>query len=177
MDLVIIDCQNDFISGTMACKRGEEAVEKIVEFYNEDMNVYYTSDFHPINHMSFKDQGGIWPAHCVEGTLGAEIHDKLHESIFPPTNENTYYKGRHPKFEEYSGAKARNGNDQMLKDQLPEKVYLGGIASEYCVRQTALDLQKLGKEVVVLKDLLAYVDEEDHKKNLKDLEEKGITIK
>lgn len=177
MDLVVIDCQNDFIDGTMACEFANEAVDNIIEYFKDDMNVYYTSDFHPINHMSFKDQGGPWPPHCVEGTIGAEIHDKFHDSPHKPSNENTYYKGRHFQTEEYSGAEARNGFDEKLIDNLSDTVYLGGIASEFCVRETALDLKKVGKEVIILKDLIGYVNKENHEENLKDLEEKGIIIK
>lgn len=177
MDLVIIDCQNDFVDGSMACLNANEAVDKIVEFLEEDMNVYYTSDFHPLNHMSFEGQGGPWPPHCVEGTMGAEIHEKLHDSLHAPTNENTYFKGRHFGTEEYSGFEARNGFDEMLKDQVGETVYLAGIASEYCVRETALAFKEDGKEVIILKDLLGYVNKQDHEKNLKDLEERGFLIK
>ncbi len=176
MDLVIVDCQNDFIDETMSCKNANEAVDNIVKSLEGDINVYYTSDFHPNNHISFEDFGGLWPSHCVEGTWGAEIHEKFHETKFKPNNENTFFKGRNPKEEEYSGFRARNGIDQMLKDVVGEKVYLAGIASEYCVRETALEFLKDGKEVVILKDMLGYVDEDDHEKNLEDLKEKGITI-
>lgn len=176
MDLIIVDCQNDFIDGTMSCKNANEAVDKIVEFLDGDINVYYTSDFHTNNHMSFQEFGGVWPPHCVEGTWGVEIHEKFHETEFKPNNENTFFKGRNPREEEYSGFRARNGNDLMLKDVVGDKVYVAGIASEYCVRETALEFLKAGKEVVVLKDMLGYVDEDDHIKNLKDLEEKGIIV-
>ncbi|MDO5650421.1 MAG: isochorismatase family protein [Gallicola sp.] len=176
MDLIIVDCQNDFIDGTMACDFANEAVDNIIEYFKEDMRVFYTSDFHPTDHMSFIEQGGMWPSHCVAGTWGAELHDKFHDSIFKPNNENTFFKGRHPKFEEYSGFEARNGNDEMLKDVVSDKVYIGGIASEYCVRETALAFKKQGKEVVILKDLLGYVNKEEHLKNLEDLKDKGIDI-
>lgn len=177
MDLVVIDCQNDFIDGTMACEYANEAVDNIIDFFKKDMNVFYTSDFHPIDHISFQNQGGPWPPHCVEGTIGAEIHNKFHDSPHKPNNDNTYYKGRHGKTEEYSGAEARNGNDNKLIDNLSETVYLAGIASEFCVRETALDLKKAGKDVIILKNLIAYVDKENHEGNLKDLKEKGFIIK
>lgn len=179
MDLIVVDCQYDFINGSLAAPNGEEAVGKIVEFLKEnkeDMRVFYTSDFHPINHMSFKAQGGPWPPHCVEGTIGAEIHEDFYETKYAPTNENTFFKGRNPREEEYSGFNARNGNDLQLKKAVGNKVYIAGIASEYCVRETALTFKKYGKEVVVLKELLGYINKEDHEKNLKDLEEKRIEV-
>ena len=55
-------------------------------------------------------------------------------------------------------------------------IYLAGIASEYCVRETALDFKKAGREVIVLKDLLGYIDQEDHEKNLQDLADQGIQV-
>lgn len=179
MELIVIDCQNDFVDGSLAAPNGPEAVEKIVKFIkenSEDLKVYYTADFHPNNHMSFVDQGGPWPHHCVEGTLGAEIHESFHETDFAPNNENTFFKGRNPKEEEYSGFNARNGYDEQLKKVVGDELYIVGIASEYCVRETALEFKKIGKKVTVIVDLLGYIDEEDHKKNLVDLEEKGIII-
>lgn len=178
MDLVIVDCQNDFVDGALGAPNGVEAVEKIVEFLDKttDLRVFYSSDFHPSNHLSFLSQGGPWPAHCVEGSLGAEIHESFYNTNYPPTTENTFFKGRNPREEEYSAFEARNGYDEKLKDLVGDKVYLVGIASEYCVRETALAFKKHGKEVVVIKDLLGYIVEEDHIKNLEDLEEKGIEI-
>lgn len=180
MDLIIVDCQNDFISGTMASENGEEAVKNIVDFMNkqgEDLNVYYTSDFHPENHMSFVEQGGPWPSHCVAGTMGAEIHDDFHKTDYPPNNTNTFFKGRHPKFEEYSGFEGRNGNDIMLKDAVSDEVHIVGIASEYCVLSTALEFLDDGKKVIVHKDMLGYVDKNDHEKALEKLSEKGVEIR
>lgn len=180
MDLIVVDCQNDFISGSLACEQGEEAVDNIVKFMKEneeDLRVFYTSDFHPQNHISFKSEGGIWPSHCVAGTYGAEIHEDFDDTKFSPNNENTYFKGRNSKEEEYSGYVGRNGYDELLKDAVSDEVHIVGIASEYCVRNTALDFLEEGKKVVVHKDLLGYVNKEDHIKNLEDLKAKGVEIR
>lgn len=180
MDLVIVDCQNDFISGSMACENSENAVDNICKFLNdnEDLNVYYTADFHPANHMSFKKEGGIWPPHCVEGTWGSEIHSKLKNSSHAPDDKNTFLKGRCAELEEYSGFEGKNSENKALKDALKEDtVYIAGIASEYCVRETALQLKKFGKNIVILKDMLGYVNKEEHLKNLEDLKSSGIEIR
>ncbi len=180
MDLIIVDCQNDFISGSLACQKGEEAAEKIAEFIKENkenLNVFYTADFHPENHISFEAQGGIWPPHCVEGTEGAEIHKVLKESDLAPNADNIYYKGRNPEEEEYSGYQGKNESGKALKDAVSDEVHIVGIASEYCVKNTAEDFLKDGKSVTVYKDMLGYVDEEDHIKNLKELEQEGIKVK
>lgn len=176
MDLIVVDCQNDFIDGTLACLNANEAVDKIIESYDENMNVYYTSDFHPKDHMSFVEQGGTWPPHCVAGTWGAELSEKFKDSKFVPNAEDTFYKGRNADVEEYSGFDAKNDEGEYLKDKIGDKVYVAGIASEFCVRETALAFKNYGKEVVVLKDMLGYVNEEEHLKNIAELEELGITV-
>ena len=176
MDLIVVDCQNDFIDGTVACLNANIAVDKIVESFKENMNVYYTSDFHPQNHMSFSEQGGTWPPHCVAGTWGAELSEKFSDSKYAPTAENVFYKGENPDVEEYSGFSGKNEQGEYLKEKIGDKVYIAGIASEFCVRETALAFKNYGKEVVVLKDLLGYVNEEQHLKNLKELQELGITV-
>lgn len=179
MDLLVIDCQNDFIDGSLAAANGPQAVEKIVQFlqdYQGDLRVFYSADFHPENHVSYKSQGGLWPRHCMAGSVGAQLSGKFQETAFTPTSKNTYYKGRDSRYEEYSAFEARNGYDEKLKEALEDRIYLAGIASEYCVRETAFAFQKAGKSVVLLKDLLGYIDLEDHKKNLEDLENQGIEI-
>lgn len=176
-DVVIIDCQNDFIDGSMAVENGREVVNNIIEFLDEDMKVYYTSDFHSSDHISFNPQGGPWPAHCVEGTLGAEIDDAFYNTSHAPNDENVYFKGRNPKYEEYSGFKARNSKDKTLNEILSDEVIVVGIASEFCVRETALDLKNSGKNVIIYKDLLGYVDRENHEANIEDLKEKGIEVR
>lgn len=180
MDLIIVDCQNDFVDGALAAPNGPETVEKIVDFLNdsdEKINTFYTADFHPKDHMSFSSEGGVWPSHCVENTFGSEIHEAFENSRNPVNKENLYIKGRNKDVEEYSGFEAENLNGDKLKDQLDDTVYIVGIASEYCVRETALAFKDAGKNVVVLKDLLGYINLDDHLENLKDLETKGIEIK
>ena len=72
--LVIVDCQYDFIDGTLACKHSHEAVEAIIHFLNtHEVKALYTSDWHRPSNQSFKRNGGIWPDHCVQGTKGAEL--------------------------------------------------------------------------------------------------------
>ena len=79
MNLVIIDCQNDFVHGALAAVNGEETVDAIVDFLkdHDDLKVFYSLDFHPTDHCSFKDQGGLWPAHCVADTDGPRFMKSL----------------------------------------------------------------------------------------------------
>ena len=79
--LIIVDCQNDFISGSMSVKGAKEAVENIKKFIKQKSDeiekIIFTIDWHPYNHCSFKREGGNWPSHCVQYTPGACIEPKL----------------------------------------------------------------------------------------------------
>lgn len=176
-EVVIVDCQYDFIDGSMAVANGRETVDNIIEFLDKDTKVYYTSDFHPQNHVSFENEGGPWPPHCVAGTPGAEIDEKFYNTDHAPDDTNIYFKGRDEKYEEYSGFKARNSQDKMLKDVLGDEIIVTGIASEFCVRNTVLDLLKDGKKIIVYENLIGYIDKENHLENLEDLKSKGVEVR
>ena len=188
---VVVDMLYDFIDGSLACKGGEAAVEETRKFLEKNLEgegdasleildtkpVLFIRDHHPADHSSFKDFGGIWPVHCVAGTRGGEIHEKL----LPFVNEDlTFDKGCDRATEQYSGFDGRNSAGQPLGEVLSlmdiEDVYVCGIATEYCVRSTCEDLLKAGFKVHLLKDCLAYVDAEGHRKALSEMAEEGIDI-
>lgn len=173
--LVVVDCQNDFISGSLACLKGQEALDNIVEYIEKNkVNPVYTMDWHSKNNKSFKVNGGIWPIHCLENTYGAELSQKFLKLSEDkrPNSQNTYKKGLNDDIEEYSAFNGENAEGQKLHEIQTEGFIVCGIASEYCVRETVLELLKTGKKVSLLKNCLAYVNEEDHRKNLEDLKEK-----
>lgn len=173
--LIVVDCQYDFIDGSLACINAENAVDKIIEYINEnpELNVYYSCDWHSENNKSFKRHGGIWPDHCVTGQKGSEIHEDFYKKIKDnknkPNQENIFYKGLNDEVEEYSAYEAKNKKGLALKELVDQKVMVCGIASEYCCRETALEFKKAGKDVEFLGDKVAYVNKEDHEKNLADL--------
>lgn len=188
---VVVDMLYDFIDGSLACIGGEEAVEETRKFLEKNLEgegdaaveildtkpVLFIRDHHPADHSSFKDFGGIWPAHCVAGTRGGEIHEKL----LPFVNEDlTFDKGCERAVEQYSGFDGRNAAGQPLGEVLSlmdiKTVYVCGIASEYCVRSTCEDLLKAGFKVQLLKDCLAYVNEEGHRKALEEMAAEGIEL-
>lgn len=188
---VVVDMLYDFIDGSLACIGGEEAVEETRKFLEKNLEgegdaaveildtkpVLFIRDHHPANHSSFKDFGGIWPAHCVAGTRGGEIHEKL----LPFVNEDlTFDKGCDRAVEQYSGFDGRNAAGQPLGEVLSlmdiKTVYVCGIATEYCVRSTCEDLLKAGFKVQLLKDCLAYVNEEGHRKALEEMAAEGIEL-
>lgn len=179
--LVVVDAQNDFISGSLACQRAFEAMDRIVEWIenNPDSKVLYTADWHrPSNH-SFQVNGGIWPIHCVQDSEGAAIYKKFYElsnEASRPGEKNLYKKGKRDDVEEYSGCKGENAIGKTLVESAEGEVYVAGLASEYCVRETLLGLKEAGHDVKLYLPGVGYVNEEDHEKNLADLRERGIAI-
>ena len=181
----------DFIDGSLACQETDKAVagtlrviEELTAGTDPDNSgirsifpILFVLDHHPANHCSFAAQGGPWPPHCVQGTHGAAIH----ESLAPYASEDLcFFKGEDPAREQYSGFEGKNACGQSLGEVLElmeiRNVLLCGIATEYCVRNTAEDLQKSGFEVSVLKDCVAYVDAQGHLEALEAMEKEGIRI-
>ena len=189
--LVVVDMLYDFIDGSLACLNSEDAVRQTLEFIdsqtkgqggedNEILDMFpilFIRDHHPADHSSFKEQGGIWPPHCVAGTRGGEIHEDLKPYA---CEELTFDKGCDRNTEQYSGFEGVNNAGQSLGEVLElldtTDIYVCGIATEYCVRNTCTDLLKAGFKVHLLKDCIAYVDYSDHLKTLEEMASEGISI-
>lgn len=177
---VVVDMLYDFINGSLACKGAEAAVRDDVEYIRShpEHRVFYVADHHPANHCSFTEQGGFWPEHCVMQTHGGEIHKAycgLPEGSRPKV-ENYFYKGSNPKKEQYSGYGSRNREGIELNTVLTDKVVVSGIATEYCVRETCLDLLKSGRKVYLRHNALGYIDRQGHEKTLKELAKAGVIL-
>lgn len=177
---IIVDMLNDFITGSLACNNAEEAVKQTVDYINKhkDMDVFYICDSHPKTHCSFTENGGTWPNHCVKGSFGGEIHElfySVEKKSNKPQGNNSFRKGENPKKEEYSGYYAKNSDGVELGDFLKNNnikdVIISGIATEFCVKETAMDFFKNNFNVVILEKNLAYVNEQNHIKTLKELSE------
>jgi nicotinamidase/pyrazinamidase len=179
-DLIIVDCQADFIDGSLACQHSHEAVDWLVHFANtHDVRVLYTSDWHSPSNHSFKIHGGPWPVHCVAGTKGAELDpafSRIAKESNRPQRTNRFLKGRNDEVEEYSAYYGENEEGTVLADIVSPHVYVGGIASEYCVRETVLSLLKAGHTVTLLVPGLGYVNEKDHEKSIADLAQQGVRM-
>ena len=189
--LVVVDMLYDFIDGSLACKNADNAVRNTLAYIDtqtkgqggeaheilDTFPILFIRDHHPADHSSFKEQGGIWPAHCVAGTRGGEIHQDLAPYA---SEELTFDKGCDRNTEQYSGFEAVNNADQPLSEVLElldtTDVYVCGIATEYCVRNPCEDLLKAGFRVHLLKDCIAYVDIDGHKKAIEEMAAKGISI-
>ena len=189
--LTVVDMLYDFIDGSLACSNAEKAVAETLKYIDSQTKgqggedheildtfpILFIRDHHPADHSSFKEQGGIWPAHCVAGTHGGEIHENLKPYA---VEELIFDKGCEKAVEQYSGFEGVNNAGQSLGEILElldtTDVYVCGIATEYCVRNTCEDLLKAGFRVHLLKDCIAYVDYEGHLKALEEMAEEGIII-
>lgn len=156
--LIVVDVQNDFCpGGALPVPEGDRVVpvlnRYIDRFAERGRPIYYTRDWHPENHCSFKDQGGIWPPHCIKETEGAAFHPQL--KILE--QGTVVSKGEEPDQEAYSGFMGTNVADR-LKQAGIERVFVGGLATDYCVKHTTLDALKHGFVTVLLTDASLGVD-------------------
>ncbi len=156
--LVIVDFQNDFTpGGALEVPHGDEIAGRVSELLDSgrfDL-VVATRDWHPADHGSFDtaDPPGIWPVHCVQGTEGAELHSGLDRSRVDVVVD----KGQDPQVEGYSGFQATE-LEQVLRDRGIDKVTLVGLATDYCVRHTALDALRAGFAVEVDREGVRGID-------------------
>lgn len=177
---IIIDCQNDFISGSLACHNADQAVSKIIDYLNDnpEATVFYSQDWHSPTNQSFEKNGGIWPVHCVKNTMGAalskQFEAKLKHENHLPNEKNRFLKGQDDEVEEYSAFFAENSDQGRLHNLLDDEVLIAGIASEYCVLETIKELRKRDIKVSVLKDGLGYVDPQTHEKAIRTYKELGV---
>ena len=156
--LVVVDVQRDFCpGGALAVKDGDQVVPRLnraVEaFEKQGLPIFFTRDWHPSEHISFRSRGGPWPPHCVQGTPGAEFHPDL----AVPKGAIIIGKGDDPAKEAYSGFQGTDLGARLEKLGV-EEVYIGGLATDYCVKETALDALRRGFAAVVLKDCVKAVD-------------------
>ena len=149
--LIIVDCQNDFITGTMLVKGAKNAMEEIKKFiknYRKEISkIIFTVDWHPYNHMSFKKYGGLWPQHCVQYTPGACIEPKLLKYVQSfGIDYEVSQKGEIEEVEQYGAF----SDIEFVADELGQRYYFDslvtvdattdfvvcGIAGDYCVKAT-----------------------------------------
>jgi len=155
--LIIVDVQIDFCpGGSLAVSEGDKVVpvlnRYIERFIQSGSPVFATRDWHPTNTRHFKSNGGQWPPHCIQGSRGAEFHPDL---ALPP-HTVIISAGADPNEEGYSGFEGRDDKgtrlEELLREQGVERLYIGGLATDYCVKHTVLDGLKAGFKVVLLAD-------------------------
>lgn len=157
--LIVVDMQNDFMpGGALPVPGGDRIVPRLNEYIEvfEKLNlpVFFTRDWHPENHVSFKEHGGVWPPHCVQNTEGAMFHKDLR---MPPDNKFIISKGTSPDFDAYSGFQG-TVLQSLLRERGIARVFVGGVATDYCVKNTVLGALNLGFSVLLLLDGIKGVD-------------------
>jgi nicotinamidase/pyrazinamidase len=172
--LIVVDVQNDFCpGGALGVAGGDRLAPAIAAAAEAAGTVVATRDLHPAGHVSFAERGGLWPAHCVAGTPGAELHPSVSGMRFDRVQD----KGTDPDHEAYSGF---DGTDlaEYLRDRGVKRVLVAGLATDYCVRATALDAIHEGFETTVLTDAVAAVDVEpgDGERALAEVRDAGARL-
>lgn len=180
--LIVVDMQKDFMpGGSLAVKDGDEIIGRvnqlIAKYRSSGDIVVYTKDAHPENHCSFKNNGGIWPVHCVPGTEGYRFHDNLVKDL----KSFVFDKGSNVLEDSYSGFGGLMANltlERYLKENKVTKVLVVGLALDYCVKATALDAAKLGFATTVdLKATKAVnISPGDDTQAIEELKANGVKI-
>ncbi len=170
--LIVVDVQNDFLAGgSLEVPQGNEIIpifnQYIEAFATNGLPVFATRDWHPPNHCSFKAQGGLWPPHCVVDTRGAQFAPDL--SL--PTSTVIISSATEPNKEAYSGFQGTD-LDERLRSAHIQRVFIGGLATDYCVLSTVKDAIEQAYKVFLLQDAIraVNVNPDDGKKA-----EKGMT--
>ena len=179
---LVVDMLYDFIDGTLACGNAENAVHEVVKYINAhpEERVIYITDYHPANHSSFADYGGIWPVHCVQGTRGGAIHEAFYTDVINPANRpdperNIFRKGAKVDEEQYSGFESVGPDGRMLSECVGKDLVISGIATEYCVKNTLMEFLNAGHNIELLVPGLGYVTKDGHIETMKELE-KIVTV-
>jgi nicotinamidase/pyrazinamidase len=175
--LIIVDYQNDFArpDGALSVPAGEEVADHInaLARSGDYELVLATRDWHPPDHGSFTEQGGIWPVHCVQGTPGAELHPALDTQPLDAIVD----KGQDPGTEGYSAFDATS-LAETLRARGVDAVTVVGLATDYCVKNTALDALREGFAVRVDRAGIRGVDVRpgDSERALEELAAAGATV-
>jgi nicotinamidase/pyrazinamidase len=156
--LVIVDVQNDFLpGGSLAVNQGNAILAPlnryIAAFGVRGFPIYATRDWHPANHCSFLEQGGSWPAHCIAGSPGAAFCSGLQ---LPPSSV-VVSKATTADRDAYSGFAGTDLAEQLRSAGIA-RLFIGGLATDYCVLNTVLDGCRAGFKVYVLTDAIRAVD-------------------
>jgi nicotinamidase/pyrazinamidase len=174
--LIVVDVQRDFCEGGALAASDtlsmlaplQQAIEKA---RRAGATIVFTKDWHPASHSSFTPSGGPWPVHCVENSAGAELMPPIADA----PEDIIVHKGIPIDGPGYSGF-----DDTGLASQLAQRgvsnVAVTGVATEYCVRATALDAVAAGFSTVVLEDVIRAVNAKDTKKTLSELKHSGVGV-
>lgn len=186
--LIVADVQNDFAdpAGSLYVSGGEAVIERVNAEVDRALEagsvVVYTQDWHPPSTPHFEKDGGVWPVHCVVGTWGAELHPRLRVVEGAPivqkgTGGEDGYSGftvRDPT----SGEERSTVLEDLLRERGVRRTTVVGLATDYCVKETALDALAKGFETTVLADAVRAVERRqgDGSRALEELREAGAAV-
>lgn len=180
--LIVVDIQNDFCPGGALGVRESDLIIPVVNkyvklFLSKNLPVFVSRDWHPKETKHFKKFGGPWPIHCIQNTKGGEFHPDFRV----PEKAIILSKGSDPQLDGYSVFEALDSDNQpflnVLKKMEIDELYISGIATEYCVRFTALDALKNGFKVNVLVDAIKGVSKNDSEDALAEINAKNAKSK
>jgi nicotinamidase/pyrazinamidase len=184
--LLIVDFQNDFTpGGALPVAEGDQIAVPINRLFDSFDLVIATRDWHPPNHGSFvgvevdpalwrgKDPPSIWPVHTVQGTPGAELHPALDQEKVDVVID----KGQDPSSQGYSAFQETRLED-LLRERGVDRLYVAGLATDYCVKSSVLDARRLGFDVTVIEDAVRGVDVQpkDSDRALEEMRDAGAEI-
>ena len=176
--LVVVDVQNDFCpGGSLAVANGDEVVAPLnklmKEFLDRGEPVFKTRDWHPAKTKHFAAYGGTWPIHCVQGTHGAEFHPALLDDL----RVTIISKGTNESADGYSGFDGTN-LAQLLRDKDVDEIWVGGLATDYCVKHTVLDALREGFKVKAITNAMrpVNVDPNDGARAIEEMRNAGGEI-
>jgi nicotinamidase/pyrazinamidase len=184
--LLIVDFQNDFTpGGALPVAEGDRIAEPLNSLLDSFDLVIATRDWHPSDHRSFRgvevdpehwrgaDPPAIWPEHCVENTPGAELHPALERAKVDVVID----KGQDPNSQGYSAFQETRLGD-LLRERGVDRLFVGGLATDYCVKNTVLDALRQGFDVTVLEDAVRGVDVKpgDSERALEEMERAGAKV-
>ncbi len=161
--LLIVDIQNDFCpGGALGVPEGDRiipAINKYIKYFaKKKLPIFATRDWHPVRTKHFKEFGGVWPVHCIQNTRGALFHPDLKLS----KDTVLLYKGMDSDKDSYSSFEAEDASGIALPKILRrlgiKEIYIGGLATDYCVRFTTKDAIKQGFKVKLLMDAVKGVN-------------------
>jgi nicotinamidase/pyrazinamidase len=156
--LIVVDMQRDFLpGGSLAVRSGDEIVATINQyiqmFSTQSLPIFFSRDWHPLKHCSFVEQGGPWPVHCVANSPGAEFA----VGLTIPAKSRIVSKATRSDCDAYSAFEDTDLGNQLCALRI-ERVFVCGLATDYCVRATAQDAMDTGFETVCLVDAMRAVD-------------------
>lgn len=181
--LLVVDVQRDFCQGGALAAEGGDAILPALNARIEDarragLPVYASRDWHPRVTKHFQEYGGEWPVHCVQGTEGAAFHPGL----ALPSDALVISKGDDPDHPGYSAFDGQTAEGRSFVDDLRargvDRLIVTGIATDYCVKASALDARREGLEVVVPLDAVTGIDvhQGDVERALKEMREAGVRV-